>query len=173
MFSQTVEYALRAVVYLAEKSPGPAICEEIAAATKVPRPYMAKVLLGLVRSKVLHSQRGLGGGVSLQRNPKEVTILEVVNAVDPIVRIKKCPLDLASHGGNLCPLHKKMDEALAKIEDTFRNTTLEEVLAQPGESIPLCDFPSISKRLPLETVSADHKKKRAKTDKNPPPPSHP
>ena len=57
MFSQTVEYALRAVVYLAGKSPSPAICEEIAAATKVPRPYMAKVLLGLVRSKVYGTSR--------------------------------------------------------------------------------------------------------------------
>jgi Rrf2 family nitric oxide-sensitive transcriptional repressor len=163
MFSQTVEYALRAVVYLAGKSPSPAICEEIAAATKVPRPYMAKVLLGLVRSKVLHSQRGLGGGVSLQRNPKEVTILEVVNAVDPIIRITKCPLDLASHGFNLCPLHRRMDDALAKIEETFQKTTLDEVLARPGESIPLCDFPSVEKRQPLALVSTETKKKRAKS----------
>ncbi|MEY4191275.1 MAG: hypothetical protein RIR17_2011 [Planctomycetota bacterium] len=163
MFSQTVEYALRAVVYLAGKSPSPAICEEIAAATKVPRPYMAKVLLGLVRSKVLHSQRGLGGGVSLQRNPREVTILEVVNAVDPILRITKCPLDLASHGVNLCPLHKRMDEALAKIEETFQKTTLDEVLAKPGESIPLCDFPSVTKRQSLAMVSTETKRRRAKS----------
>lgn len=162
MFSQTVEYALRAVVYLAGKSPSPAICEEIAAATKVPRPYMAKVLLGLVRSKVLHSQRGLGGGVSLQRNPREVTILEVINAVDPIVRITKCPLEIASHGVNLCPLHRRLDEAMANIEETFRSTTLDQMLAKPGESVPLCDFPPKPKTHSLELIAGNNRKRKTR-----------
>lgn len=159
MFSQTVEYALRAVVYLAGKSPEPAICVEIALATQVPRPYMAKVLQGLARAKILHSQRGLGGGVSLAVSPDQLTILEVVNAVDPIKRITHCPLDLATHGANLCPLHKRLDEALATIEESFRKTTLQEVLAKPGESIPLCDFPPTPKRKPLQTVASARGKK--------------
>jgi DNA-binding IscR family transcriptional regulator len=70
-----------------------------------------------------------------------VTILEVVNAVDPIRRIQSCPLDLASHGMRLCPLHRRLDNALALVEDAFRQTTLAEVLAEPGASVPLCDFP--------------------------------
>ena len=141
MFSQKVEYALRAVVHLAHRSPAARTTEQIAAATKVPRAYLAKVLQGLTHAGVVRSQRGVGGGVSLVKDPSRLTLLEVVNAVDPIRRIETCPLGLASHGVRLCPLHKRLDHALASVEDAFRRTTLAEILAEPTESVPLCDFP--------------------------------
>lgn len=142
MFSQTVEYALRAVVHLADVSPEARTTEEIATITRVPRPYLAKVLQALVRGGIVQSQRGVHGGISLVKKPEEVTILEVVNAVEPIRRITECPLGLAAHGVNLCPLHHRLDKALEMVENAFRATTLAEVLAEPTQSIPLCDFPS-------------------------------
>lgn len=142
MFSQTVEYALRAVVHLADQAPAPRTTEQIAKATKVPQAYLSKVLQALNRSGLIRSQRGVGGGMALVKPPEELTILEVVNAVDPICRINVCPLGLASHGVRLCPLHKRLDNALAMVEDAFRQTTLAEVLAEPTESVPLCDFPA-------------------------------
>ena len=141
MFSQTVEYALRAVVHLASEAPGPCTTEEIAKATRVPQAYLAKVLQNLVQAGVVRSQRGIGGGIALVNTPEELTILEVVNAVDPIGRIKVCPLGLAAHGVRLCPLHKRLDNALAQVEEAFRSTTLREILDEPSESVPLCDFP--------------------------------
>src|SRR5262249_22475289 len=98
MFSQKVEYALRAVVYLASQGPAARTVEQIADRTKVPPFYLAKVIQGLVHKGILHSQRGVKGGISLARPPAELTILEVVTAVDPIKRIDQCPLDLAAHG---------------------------------------------------------------------------
>jgi Rrf2 family protein len=89
----------------------------------------------------VHSQRGIGGGMSLIKSPDELTILDVVNAVEPIARIRQCPLGLKAHGVRLCPLHKRMDNALEMMETAFRQTTLAEILAEPTESIPLCDFP--------------------------------
>lgn len=141
MFSQTVEYALRAVVYLAGQSPSARTTEEIAKVTRVPQAYLSKVLQNLVQSGILRSQRGIGGGIALVKSPNELTILEVVNAVDPIRRIQECPLGLAAHGVRLCPLHKRLDNALASVEEAFQSTTLAEILAEPTESIPLCDFP--------------------------------
>lgn len=151
MFSQTVEYALRAVVFLAHKAPSPGICEDIALGTKVPRPYMAKVLQGLVKAKILRSQRGLGGGVTLNIEPEHLTLLQVINAVDPVKRISTCPMDLASHGMNLCPLHRRLDNALATIEQAFGSTTLAEVLSEQNGSIPLCEFPP--RRMPLQQIN--------------------
>ncbi|MCG8585240.1 MAG: Rrf2 family transcriptional regulator [Pirellulales bacterium] len=141
MFSQTVEYALRAVAFLASQSPDARNTEQIAKATKVPAAYLSKVLQSLARAGIVRSQRGLHGGFSLAKTPEEITILEVVEVVDPIKRIKSCPLDLKSHGANLCPLHRRMDAALASVEKAFRESTLAEVLAEPTESVPLCDFP--------------------------------
>ena len=141
MFSQTVEYALRAVVHLADQAPEGRTTEQIAAITKVPKPYLSKVLQSLVRAGVVQSQRGIGGGIKLVKTPQQLTILEVVNAVEPIGRIRECPLGLAAHGIHLCPLHRRLDNALATVEQAFANTTLAEVLAEPTTSIPLCEFP--------------------------------
>ena len=69
-------------------------------------------------------------------------MLDVVNAVDPIQRIEKCPLGLAAHGVHLCPMHSKLDGALAQIEEIFRSTSLADVLddSAPGTR---CKFPQV------------------------------
>ena len=146
MLSQTVEYALRAVVHLASQSPAAQTTDQIAASTRVPRAYLSKVLQGLARGGIVQSQRGLGGGVTLSRPPAELTILQVVNAVEPIERIRTCPLGLAAHGVHLCPLHRRVDNALALVEQAFASTTLAEVLAEPTKSVPLCPFPNVKVR---------------------------
>ena len=140
MLSQTVEYALRAMVHLSYLAPDASSTDAVAASTQVPRAYLSKVLQSLRRSGLVKSQRGVGGGVSLAKPPEEITILEVVNAVEPIQRIKVCPLNIASHSGLLCPLHSKLDDALATLETTFSATTLAEIVAtSPEGSMPLCD----------------------------------
>src|SRR5947199_4608585 len=123
MFSQTVEYALRAVVHLADQAPSPRTTDQIAVATLVPKAYLSKVLQGLCHAKIVQSKRGLGGGMVLTKSPAEMTILEVVNAVEPLGRIRECPLGLAAHGVRLCPLHRRMDNALAMVEKAFQETT--------------------------------------------------
>ena len=139
MLSQTLEYSLRAVVFLADKAE-PQKTGQIAEATKVPPAYLSKVLQGLSRANIVRSQRGIGGGMTLARAPEEITILDVVNAVEPIGRIESCPLGLKQHGVHLCALHRRLDNALATVEEAFRNSTLAEVLADPNPSVPLCNF---------------------------------
>lgn len=142
MFSQTVEYALRAVVHLADQSPEPRTTDQIATATLVPKAYLSKVIQGLCQANIVQSKRGIGGGVALVKLPSELTILDVVNAVEPIQRIRQCPLGLKMHGARLCPLHKRMDHALAMVEGAFGKTTLAELLAEPTNSHPLCELPT-------------------------------
>jgi Rrf2 family protein len=147
MLTDTVEYALRAAVYLATR-PGEAVTTgEVADRTQVPAAYLAKILQGLAKAGIVKAQRGVGGGVSLAKPASELTILEVVNAVEPIQRIKTCPLKLSAHGTRLCPLHKRLDAALEQVELAFAGTTLAEVLAEPSSSVPLCDVPG---RVPLK-----------------------
>jgi len=141
MLSQTVEYALRAVVFLASDSETPQTNQRIARATKVPAPYLSKVMQALHRGGVVVALRGLHGGFRLVKSPDSLSILEVVNAVEPIGRIHVCPLGIKSHGANLCPLHKRLDDSLAAMEEAFRKTTLAELLAEPTTSVPLCEFP--------------------------------
>jgi len=144
MFSQTVEYALRAVVYLASQEGAPRTTQEIAQATQVPTGYLSKVMQGLGRKHLVQSQRGLHGGFILTRSSHELTVLDVIEAVDPIRRIRSCPLGIQGHI-NLCPLHRRLDNAMKLVEDALRKSTIAELLAEPerarGIPIPLCSWP--------------------------------
>jgi Rrf2 family protein len=131
MFSQTAEYALRAVVYLAEHPDKPYTIQQIAGPTQIPAGYLAKVLQELARAGLLTSQRGLGGGFALAVPAEELTVYDVVQPVDPIRRITRCPVNNPAHaGGALCPLHRRLDEAAATVERTFRETRIADIVAQ-------------------------------------------
>jgi len=140
MFSQTAEYALRAVVFLAAQPSQARTAQQIAHATAVPAGYMAKVLQALSRAGLVHSQRGLHGGFVLAPQPDELTAYDVVQAVDPIQRINECPLGVTGHR-NLCALHRRMDQAIAVLEGVLRGSPISALLAEPGNSLPLCSPP--------------------------------
>ena len=141
MISQTAEYALRAMVYLADCDGVARTNAQIAAATEIPVGYLAKVMQSLSRANLVSSQRGLKGGFTLSAAGKGLSILEIVNVVDPIRRYPECPLGIASHGKTLCPLHRRLDDAAAMVEQAFGDTTLEELLEAPKSRKPLCRFP--------------------------------
>lgn len=138
MLSQTTEYALRAVVYLARSAPATVTVEQTAEETKVPVAYLYKVLRSLETAGIVRTRRGKLGGVTLAQDPSEVSLLDVVNAVDPVRRIADCPLGIPLHGVSLCPLHKRLDAALEAYENAFRQTTLAEMLAEAGHNDIIC-----------------------------------
>ncbi len=132
MFSQTTEYALRAIVWLAAR-PGESIgTDVIAKATCVPAGYLSKVLQNLARADLVVSHPGRTGGFQLNRSPEDLSILEVINAINPIQRIDRCPLGREDHD-KLCPLHRALDEAAEFIERRFAGMTIAELLrSAPG-----------------------------------------
>ncbi len=138
MFSSTLEYALRAVTWMAARPGEGLTAGRIAEATQVPEDYLSKVLQQLVRGEVLVSQRGRHGGFQLARPAAEISMLAVVNAVEPIPRIGKCPLGLREHGVVLCPLHRRLDNAYAMVEKAFAETTLEELVKDNQSRESLC-----------------------------------
>lgn len=144
VISQTAEYALRAVAFLGSQLGQPVTTQQIAAVTRVPGGYLSKVLQSLGRAGLVSAQRGLRGGYVLARRLDELTVLDVINAVDPLERIVRCPLGLAAHQGQLCPLHRRLDEGIAQIESVFRQTTIDQLLSEQGaEQSPLClDVPA-------------------------------
>jgi Rrf2 family nitric oxide-sensitive transcriptional repressor len=141
MLSQTVEYALRASVCLATEPHRRWTVDELAEQTLVPVAYLGKVLQQLVRGQLVTSRRGIGGGFALANSPRDINVLDIVEAVDPIRRIRHCPLGLAAHGSHLCPLHRRLDDALASVEAAFATATLATILDEPSSSVPLCAFP--------------------------------
>jgi Rrf2 family protein len=138
VLSKTAEYALRAAVWLAQSPAQPSAADQLAEVTKVPRRYLHKVLQDLVRAELVRSQSGPRGGYALARDPAKITILDVVNATDPMERIRHCPLGLPSHT-RLCPLHKELDRVYASAEHALGNVTLSQLVRSSSKIIPLCD----------------------------------
>jgi len=141
MISQTAEYALRSVICLAENPDKPLTTRQIAKVTKVPVSYLSKVLQSLGRMGIVYSQRGLHGGFKLARPSAELSLLDIVNAVDPIRPIQRCPLNLKTHGTDLCPLHKRLNDSILMVEKAFEASTVQDLLSESTQSKPLCESP--------------------------------
>jgi Rrf2 family protein len=142
MISQTAEYALRAIVFLADRSDAPQTTQQIAEATRVPAGYLSKVLQGLNRSGLVRAQRGMHGGFTLAVPSTKLTVLDVVQAVDPLQRIERCPLGISDHK-SLCPLHRGLDNAVAMVERALAASPIAELLAEPNQGNapkPLCSL---------------------------------
>lgn len=140
MISQTSEYALRASVFLAARPlEQPASALEIAGATQVPVGYLQKVLRVMARRGLLTAHRGTGGGFALAKPASSISVLDVLQAADaPVQRIERCPLGIDGHT-KLCPLHRMLDDQMARTEQVFASTSLADLLAGTENIRPFCD----------------------------------
>jgi len=139
MISQTVEYALRAILTLAQNHGKPCTAQRISELTEVPAPYLSKMMQMLVRNGLVLSRRGLHGGFLLARSPEDLTVWDVLEAVEPLKRIRECPLRLGAHRTNLCALHRRLDNAIESVEEAFKAATISTLLNEEGGVTPLCD----------------------------------
>ena len=107
IYSRPCEYALRALTYITVNSDSELIrTQEIAEAEGLPAPFLAKLLQQLARSGILVSVKGPKGGFGLARPPKEISLLEVVTAIDGEDGFMRCVIGLAECTDTApCPLH--------------------------------------------------------------------
>jgi Rrf2 family protein len=137
MLPKTAEYALRAAVWLGREPGHIESADDLSEVTKVPRRYLHKVLQDLVHAGLVRSQPGPGGGYALAKSPERIAILDVVNAVAPLERIRDCPLGLPSHT-SLCPLHKELDKVYAATEKALARVTIAQLIGSKSRIVPLC-----------------------------------
>lgn len=107
MLTQAVGYAITAMGLIAAGGGRQVLVREIAAAAEIPAPYLAKIIQTLARRGVVHTQRGVGGGVTLARPASEISLYDVCIALDdPIVR-PTCLLGTSEcSDSRCCPAHE-------------------------------------------------------------------
>jgi Rrf2 family protein len=135
VLSHTAEYALRAVLYLADRSDShPASVDEIAEHLGVPRNYLSKILHRLARDGVLTSARGKGGGFRLAGDPDRLTLLEVIVPFDEMTGERRCLLgrDQCSDR-NPCPAHHQWRSVSDRLSTFFRERTVGELVRGAGD----------------------------------------
>ena len=131
MLSQTVEYALRATLYIA-RDPGRAVrVQEVADAVEAPRNYLAKILGLLAKSGILESTRGPSGGFRLAKDPADVSLADVVAEFE-LVDQRRCLLGHGVCGQNpSCTAHQRWAPIAQSMDRFFDHTTLEDLLLSP------------------------------------------
>ena len=136
MLSQTAEYALRTVLYLADRrDDGLVGADELARALGVPRNYLSKTLHRLTRERILFSARGEGGGFRLAADPRRLTLLEVVEPFDAISGQRRCLLGRPTCDDRTpCPAHHRWKAVSTQVADFFRRTTVAELVADAGRT---------------------------------------
>ncbi|MGH7997600.1 MAG: Rrf2 family transcriptional regulator [Opitutaceae bacterium] len=137
LVSDTSEYALRAVIWLIQDPTRSQTTRQTAKGTRTPPDYMSKVLQLLTKAGLVRGRRGIGGGFRLAGKPSEITVWDVVNGADPVQRIRTCPLCLAKHGTDLCPLHCGINEATLRRKAAFSRTNAVDLLDGRSRSVPL------------------------------------
>jgi Rrf2 family protein len=135
MLSLTAEYALRAVLYIADRNGrGPVRVDAMADAMGLPRNYLSKTLNQLTKRGVLASQRGPAGGFRLRATPETLTLAEVVEGFDPEQTRRGCLLGRPRCSDeNPCPAHGRWKSVADEIATFFRDTTVADLLKDPVE----------------------------------------
>lgn len=135
LISSKSEYGIRAMVDIAQAANGnkPVTRSGIAERQDIPLPYLTQVLRSLVSSGLLLSNRGPTGGYSLGKDPHEITILDVVTALQGPVSPTTCSGSAESHAGcerfSICGLAPVWSELKSASEELLRQTSLQDIIA--------------------------------------------
>ena len=123
------EYGLRAVRYLVENVDKSRISiGDISENKKIPEPFVRKLFKPLVQQGIINSTRGVSGGVRLARDPKEITILEVVEALEGPLALNECLLeDSTCEFLDECGMHNVWEEAQAAMAKVLRSKNLTDL----------------------------------------------
>lgn len=143
--SSTSQYALRAVLYVAEHGANdPVPVDAIAADLRVPRNYLSKTLHALARAGLLRSGRGPRGGFRLARAPQEITLGDVAAPFGDAGE-RKCILGRATCGWKRpCSAHPRWEAIAAAQQDFFRHTTIADLLGEIAEQPSMAPAHDIS-----------------------------
>lgn len=128
MITKKTEYAIRAVWELAQTPEGLRTAAQVADAQQIPPKYLPQIVAELVQAGLLVSARGYRGGLRLNRPPYEITLLEIIEAIQGRLDLFECQrgaVDCLHLPG--CELKKVYDRAKGALENVFRDTRLTDI----------------------------------------------
>ena len=127
--TRQADYAIRAVRYLAKQGPNQrAATSTVAQEMKIPPSFLAKIISQLSIAGLLHTSRGARGGVTLARDAKEISLLDVVEAIDGPILLNECVGDPADCDfSDDCLVHPIWVEAQQALVKRLRETRFDQL----------------------------------------------
>ena len=129
--TRQADYAVRAVLHLAQIKNGDRAATSIVAKEQhIPPSFLAKIISQLSIAGLLHTLRGAHGGISLARNPEQITLLQVIEAIDGPIQLKACVgrEDVCTFEGN-CAIRSVWCDAQNELITKLRNTNFAELIS--------------------------------------------
>jgi Rrf2 family protein len=132
--TRQADYAIRAVLYLSKLEPGERAATGIVAREQsIPPSFLAKIISQLSISGLLHTSRGARGGVMLAREPQDISLLDVVEAIDGPITLNECVLDTtACVLGDDCELREVWCSAQDELVTRLKATTFSQIALAPS-----------------------------------------
>ena len=131
--SAKVDYALRAVTELAAAPPGHVTAERLATAQEIPLKFLENILLELRRAEIVASQRGAEGGYRLAKPPQEVSVADVIRAVEgPIATVRGARPEEVEYVGAATALREVWIELRTRMRSVLETTTLADLVRRGG-----------------------------------------
>lgn len=130
MLSNSSKYAIKAVLYLADKTDDShkLMVKDLYIPTQVPKAYLAKLLQGLSKQNIISATKGPKGGYYLTSENKENRVYKVVEVIDGIQRIESCVLGINEcNAEHPCPLHKYVAPTRTALLNTLKSMTIGEL----------------------------------------------
>lgn len=136
MISQTAEYALRAVLYLAQRQNGdPISVETIAEDLSMPRNYLSKTLHLLAKRGILASARGPRGGFELAVPSERLSLFEIIEPFDDLEGRGQCLLGRPECSDQTpCAAHHRWKDLARRVSTFFRETSVDDLIAELDEA---------------------------------------
>jgi Rrf2 family protein len=130
--TRQADYAVRAVVFLTQLGQGKrAATNQIAREKQIPPSFLAKIVSQLSVAGILQTSRGAHGGVSLSHTPDQISLLDVIEAIDGPIMLNECAIHPGSCNlGNGCPLHPIWLEAQTELVNRLRTTTFDRFITR-------------------------------------------
>jgi len=134
VLSQTAEYALRAMAWLATAPVGePVRAKDLSIASGIPTHYLSKVMRRLVLAGLLVSQKGQGGGFLLSKSPEQIPFIDILMAVDAYPASGLCAFGWGECDEiHPCPLHSSWSRLNEQLRGWAEGTTLADVAKEPA-----------------------------------------
>jgi Rrf2 family protein len=129
------DYGARGVIHLAKMPPDTvALVGDIASAEDLPSSYLAKIFQSLVKKGILRSHRGAKGGFSLDRPPEDITLLEVIEAVDGPIELSPCLVpSQGCEKMDTCSLYPVLAETQKRMRQVLGSKTFDLLAAHDGD----------------------------------------
>jgi Rrf2 family transcriptional regulator, iron-sulfur cluster assembly transcription factor len=126
------EYGVLGLMHLARRNPGQrAMIDEVSRQERIPKSFLAKIFQHLAKAGLVRSVRGSRGGFALLKNPGDISVLEIIEAVEGKIVFQRCRIDKpdCQHAGG-CALCGLFERAQDGIKDVLTSTTLRDLLDQ-------------------------------------------